>query len=154
MRMNISVPDELADQVRARDLPISSICQDALRKAVDAAEKKEQIMSNMQAVIERLRGTQDDEKKAAFDAGRELGITWAKDWASATDLQRVAQSDRLTWENNMGFGGDTDANIQEFRDEIQRAGSDYEFNADYADEDTEGFIVGAGEVWDAVKYEL
>jgi hypothetical protein len=34
MRMNISVPDELAEQVRERDLPISAICQRALREAV------------------------------------------------------------------------------------------------------------------------
>lgn len=32
MRMNISVPDELAEQVRERNLPISAICQRALRE--------------------------------------------------------------------------------------------------------------------------
>ena len=31
MRMNISVPDALAEEVRRRDLPISAICQRALR---------------------------------------------------------------------------------------------------------------------------
>ena len=36
MRLNISVPDDLAQQARARNLPISSICQDALRVAVNA----------------------------------------------------------------------------------------------------------------------
>src|SRR2546421_7459354 len=35
MRMNISVPDTLAAQVRARNLPISAICQRALSKEVD-----------------------------------------------------------------------------------------------------------------------
>jgi hypothetical protein len=34
MRMNISVPDALAEQVRQRNLPISSICQRALREEV------------------------------------------------------------------------------------------------------------------------
>lgn len=36
MRMNISVPDDLAEQARARKLPISAICQDALRLAIGA----------------------------------------------------------------------------------------------------------------------
>lgn len=35
MRMNISVPDELAEQVRHHDVPISAICQRALREEVD-----------------------------------------------------------------------------------------------------------------------
>jgi hypothetical protein len=39
MRMNISVPDELAAQVRELDLPISTICQHALR---EAAREREQ----------------------------------------------------------------------------------------------------------------
>ncbi len=34
MRVNISVPDELADQVRTRGLPVSGICQAALREAL------------------------------------------------------------------------------------------------------------------------
>lgn len=35
MRMNISVPDILAEQVRERDLPISAICQRALREELE-----------------------------------------------------------------------------------------------------------------------
>src|ERR1700726_3007644 len=35
MRMNISVPDALAEEVRQRNIPISSVCQRALREEVD-----------------------------------------------------------------------------------------------------------------------
>ena len=35
MRMNISVPDELAEEVRPRYFPISAVCQRALREEVD-----------------------------------------------------------------------------------------------------------------------
>jgi hypothetical protein len=42
MRMNISVPDELAEEVRQRDLPISAICQRALREAVGQEQAVEQ----------------------------------------------------------------------------------------------------------------
>jgi hypothetical protein len=41
MRMNISVPDELAEQVRLRDIPISAICQRALRDEVDRLRRIE-----------------------------------------------------------------------------------------------------------------
>lgn len=34
VRLNISVPDELAAEVRERGLPVSRICQAALRRAV------------------------------------------------------------------------------------------------------------------------
>src|SRR5579859_6772905 len=34
MRMNISVPDQLAEEVRRRNLPVSAICQRALRDEV------------------------------------------------------------------------------------------------------------------------
>lgn len=35
--MNISVPDELAEQVRTLKIPISTVCQKALRDAVETA---------------------------------------------------------------------------------------------------------------------
>jgi hypothetical protein len=35
MRMNISVPDALAEEVRQRNIPISAICQRALRDELD-----------------------------------------------------------------------------------------------------------------------
>ena len=35
MRMNISVPDDLAEAVRGLQLPVSAICQNALREEVE-----------------------------------------------------------------------------------------------------------------------
>jgi len=35
MRMNISVPDDLAEAVRGLHLPVSAICQNALREEVE-----------------------------------------------------------------------------------------------------------------------
>jgi hypothetical protein len=45
MRMNISVPDELAEQVRALDLSISGICQTALRAAVENASHDTELIT-------------------------------------------------------------------------------------------------------------
>jgi hypothetical protein len=41
MRMNISVPDALAEEVRQRNVPISAICQRALREEVDRLRRVE-----------------------------------------------------------------------------------------------------------------
>lgn len=46
--MNISVPDELAEQVRAMKIPISETCQRALREAVETARLRD--MSDMQEI--------------------------------------------------------------------------------------------------------
>lgn len=140
MRMNISVPDELADQVRTRNLPTSSICQDALREAVEMHDKKERTMTDIQAVVERLRGTQDEERRRNLDEGRELGILWAKENATADELRQVANGDRLTFERS------SPESLIGFYDEVE-----HDFNAEYADEHNEGFVAGAREVWEAVE---
>ncbi|MFD4788881.1 hypothetical protein ACFWN1_17860 [Streptomyces sp. NPDC058459] len=139
------MPDGLAEQVRARDLPISSICQDALRKAVDLAEKKEQIMSDMQAVVERLRGTQDEERQHHVDEGRELGILWAKEYATASELRKVAEGDGEAYEHGVG----STAGIAEFYAEVENS-----YDPKYQEEHNDAFVLGAREVWDAVKHEL
>lgn len=38
MRMNISVPDDLAEEVRKRDLPVSAICQRALLEEINKVD--------------------------------------------------------------------------------------------------------------------
>lgn len=48
VRMNISVPDELAEQVRTLKIPISETCQRALRDAVESALLRE--TSDMQEI--------------------------------------------------------------------------------------------------------
>ena len=90
MRMNISVPDDLAEQVRALDLPISAICQRALSGAVRAAEQRALLGDDLDAAVERLRGSVDATFKAEHAEGRHDGITWAKHYATAHDLTRLA----------------------------------------------------------------
>lgn len=90
MRMNISVPDELAEQVRARDLPISAICQRALSAAVRDDEQRAMLGGDLDEVAERLRGTVDATFKAKFANGRDDGIAWAKHYATVDDLTRLA----------------------------------------------------------------
>ena len=142
MRMNISVPDDLAEQVRARDLPISSICQDALREAVGLHDKKERTMTDIQAVVERLRGTQNEERQHHIDEGRELGILWAKKYATADELREVAEGDPSDYERGIG----SSTGIAQFYEEVEN-----DFTEEYSEEHNDGFVEGAREVWKAVK---
>jgi hypothetical protein len=142
MRMNISVPDQLAEQVRARDLPISAICQEALRKAVELDEKKEQVMSDIQAVVDRLRRTQNEEAQRHIDEGRVLGILWAKQYATADELRQVAEGSGSDYE--LGIG--SEAGIRQFYEEVEN-----NYDPEYQDEHNDAFVAGAREVWDAVK---
>ncbi|MFD9651761.1 type II toxin-antitoxin system CcdA family antitoxin [Streptomyces mirabilis] len=145
MRMNISVPDELAEQVRARDLPISSICQDALREAVESHDKKERTMTDIQAVVERLRGTQNEQRQRHIDEGRELGILWAKQYATADELRKVAEGDGQDYEQGIG----SSAGIAEFYAEVEN-----DYDEEYQEEHNDAFVEGAREVWEAVKSSL
>lgn len=43
MRMNISVPDALAEEVREQNLPISAICQRALREEVNRVKARAEV---------------------------------------------------------------------------------------------------------------
>ncbi|MEW1642538.1 type II toxin-antitoxin system CcdA family antitoxin [Streptomyces sp. NPDC091219] len=155
MRMNISVPDSLAEQVRARDLPISAICQKALLDAVERERAKEGLMSDIAAVVERLRGTVDDKDRESRKSDRDMrgeghadGIAWAKDYATAAELQHMA-----------------------FYDPARRDGpplrSLFPFMSDKKNEKVthippirlkepywEGFVAGAGEVWAVVADQL
>ncbi|QQM42811.1 type II toxin-antitoxin system CcdA family antitoxin [Streptomyces liliifuscus] len=141
--MNISVPDELAERVRARDLPISSICQDALRKAVELDEKKERTMPDLEAVVERLRGTQYGEKQRAIEEGHQLGILWAKQWATAEELREVAEADLIGFQQ---FMMRRDTSTEEFYKEV-----DHTASREYGHEQLDGFKAGAEEVWETVK---
>nr|WTB31191.1 type II toxin-antitoxin system CcdA family antitoxin [Streptomyces sp. NBC_00830] len=141
--MNISVPDQLAEQVRARDLPISAICQEALRKAVELNEKKEKTMPDLQAVAERLRQTRDEEEVKQHTEGIELGRVWAKDWATYDELKSVVEAEHFT----VGQGEIWhDGSLKDFYKEVE-----HHFREEYMDAHCEGFVVGAGDVWDAVK---
>ncbi|MEE1941708.1 type II toxin-antitoxin system CcdA family antitoxin [Streptomyces sp. TRM 70361] len=161
MRMNISVPDALAEQVRARDLPISAICQEALRDAVERAAARERarenVTSGIAAVVERLRGTIDDRDRERLRSDRELreegrddGVAWARDYATAAELKYLASY-------GSGRGREKSVPLRSL----------FAFLSDKRNEKVThipvikaedpywgGFIGGAGEVWNVVADRL
>src|SRR5690606_9171452 len=90
LKTSIYLPDDLAKQVRAHGIPISEVTQTALRRAVHAATIRENVVTDIQAVAERLRGTIDQSELDSRDRGRRDGISWAKDHATAGELAQVA----------------------------------------------------------------
>jgi len=62
MRLNISVPDALADEVRRRDLPISAICQRALRDEVS----RQQTIERADDILIYIASEQSDPDPATW----------------------------------------------------------------------------------------
>lgn len=68
MRMNISVPDTLAEEVRRRDVPISAVCQRALRDEV-ARLKAMDDATDILVYVESEQADPDPTTWPGFDAG-------------------------------------------------------------------------------------
>jgi Post-segregation antitoxin CcdA len=85
--MNISVPDDLAERVRELDLPISRICQAALRSAADAAARETGVIEveihdhygkhrHTEAFEGRWLVEPDPDKTRTGEEGYEPGAYW------------------------------------------------------------------------------
>jgi post-segregation antitoxin (ccd killing protein) len=140
MRMNISVPDALAEQVRTYDLPISAICQKALNTAVRNVERRAALGGDLDEVAERLRGTVDDATKAKRAHGRHDGIAYAKYYATADDLKQLEGGIYdLTSPSLIDFMSATLGRLVPSVD------------IDNTDPYWAGFLAGTTEVWEAVR---
>lgn len=92
-KTSIYLPDDLAEQVRRYGISISEVTQPALRRAVAKAQTEENLMTDNQAVADRLRATRVvDAEMDGEKAGRAraLGVQWAREDASAADLEYLA----------------------------------------------------------------
>jgi hypothetical protein len=95
-KTSIYLPGDLAEQVRAHGIPVSEVAQAALRQAVKAAEIKENVMTDIRAVAERLRvnrGEVTEADRARAAKARAYGDKWARTTASADDLGYVVVYD-------------------------------------------------------------
>jgi len=95
-KTSIYLPDDLAEQVRAHGIPVSEVAQTALRQAVRDIKLKEDAMTDMQAVAERLLDTRrkaTEESQAEDQRVHGMGVKWARVRATAADLEYVATFD-------------------------------------------------------------
>lgn len=149
--MNISVPDDLAEQVRALKIPISETCQYALKRAVDHAVADQKVMEDIDAVIERLRETRDAEAAWKKEEGRNDGIAWAKRYALASELQIMAFAHEHIEPCGQIANPHTLVTFMSQKDGENYASIDID---PFGDPYWDGFTDGAREVWDAVADKL
>jgi hypothetical protein len=71
MRMNISVPDTLAEEVRRREVPISAICQRALRDEVARLRELESV-NDILVYVESEQADPDPTTWLGFDEGKPM----------------------------------------------------------------------------------
>lgn len=147
MRMNISVPDKLAEQVRGLDLPISGICQKALGAAVEDAQRRAAFTDDLDAIAARLRGTLNEETTARYQEAVEDGWAWAKEYATASDLKELADDPNYLHPQL--------PSLIDFHS--AKTGQDV-ISVDVHDAEErlywDGFVDGAVSLWDAVRNRL
>lgn len=89
MRMNISVPDQLAEEVRQRDISISAVCQRALRDEV--------------ARLRRTGAVGEMEKITVNVGDPSLTIGFTGRWLLEPDSGKTRTSDE-GWDNGVFWG--------------------------------------------------
>lgn len=146
MRMNISVPDELAERVRKLGVPISAVCQKALRAAVEDAARRAAFSGDLGQVVARLRATvvaaEDAERRDGEIDGRE----WAELWATARELSTLPRD----WRG--GLDGTSDTLIAFMSEKY----GDTSIDVDDSERQIywQSFRYAALELWDTVREEL
>ncbi len=97
-RVNVYLPDELAESVRQLDISVSPVCQRALEQEVRKVQAAKEASSDLEHVAARLRGDQQRDAKAQYTDGFEAGTRWAKDHATLTELEDI-----IRWRHDPGW---------------------------------------------------
>jgi post-segregation antitoxin (ccd killing protein) len=138
-KVNIYLPDDLADEARKAKLSLSPVCQRAIRKELHDVKIKESATSDIEKVAARLNTTIDEEEAELRDYGRKDGIEWARESATASELRIVVeegQAPESAWESiRSGVEAYEGRPLIDWSD-----GTPY----------WRGFCAGAAEVWVAV----
>jgi len=152
-KITVYLPDDLATDVKAAGISVSPICQRALEEEVKRAALLRAWSGDerLAAARERLLATTAHED---LDQGRQQGREWALQMADQKELRRIAS---LVEGSDWYPGATWDVKPFKNTDEWPTAaawlyGPNTEFE-DPADEDAflDGFVLGAAEVWDAIK---
>ena len=94
----IYVPEKLSRRLDAVDgLNVSAVCQRALEEELDRREALRQATAEIEQVATRLRATRSDDYETDFAGGRELGVRWARETATLTELEELTEIARDRW---------------------------------------------------------
>jgi hypothetical protein len=170
-RVNVYLPDDLHNEVKAARIEVSAVCQSALREAVAVKEQGVGVqLEALQAAV-RLRRTTPQGRR---DIGAIDGTRWARETATVKELQTIGQITvrELDYAADDGepffevqWDGDGDAlggaNFIELRPEFTTLGKwlvnkghaaiDGETFTVDADAYLQGFVEAAQTVWHELK---
>ena len=94
----VYVPERLARRLdTAEGLNVSAVCQRALEDELDRREALARATADIEQVASRLRATRSDAFEADHARGRELGLHWARDIATLTELEELSEIARDRW---------------------------------------------------------
>ena len=90
MQVNIYLPDELAERVRAAEgLNVSQVCQTALREELQMIDTMEVAKSGLEKAAVRLRKSHGEWDKEMKTLAVEYGADFAKDFAESSELVEI-----------------------------------------------------------------
>jgi len=100
-RVNIYLPEDLGAAVKAAELEVSAVCQNALREAVEAKERGVSAQIALLMTAMRLRQTTPEGR---YDMGAADGQRWVRESATAKDMRELD----LVRIQRLDGGGDED----------------------------------------------
>jgi hypothetical protein len=144
--MNISVPDDLAQQVRELDIPISHVCQQALRSEVLRVKMTRIPTRDLEALAERLFDAGDLAEASEFQCGYDEGMEWALKYASSMEeLKEIAS----LYEEEVHFMVNIESMNDFYSAKLGQSVSGTRFDSD--DAESRGFVAGVHAVLENVR---
>ena len=96
-KVTIYLPEALHAAVKAVEITVSPICQEALRKEVERMKMIEKASDDIKRVADRLRKSMDEAEESRFDLGIDYGMDWASQYAEWEDLSELVKMNTDNW---------------------------------------------------------
>jgi post-segregation antitoxin (ccd killing protein) len=87
-KRNLYVDDELDRDIRGFDVPLSAVCQAALRQEVEQRRRLHSSEEELAATARRLIADRAAVANESFRDGAELGVRWARESARWSELRQ------------------------------------------------------------------
>jgi len=157
-KVNVYLPEKLAEDVRAAKVSVSPVCQRALQQEVRRVNAMKEATSDLEKVAQRLRSTEDEEEKERFELGQELGREWAREYASVSELESVYTDFHHEYWASWDLGEKHSLGIflEDSEDpDLESLGYDFRWVRERGQLEPDplinGVIAGAAEVYEAVR---
>ena len=98
-KINVYLPDELAEEVKLAAVAVSEVCQRALREELLRVKVATAIGDDarLKAAAERLKATRESEEAGRQADGHSAGMSWAFERAEYGELEALARLADESW---------------------------------------------------------